>query len=234
MTSPTIVAPSSHTAALASPTSSSQSRPASPTHSNNLEPGRLYAVLSYRGDLASWTWAFFVPDPAGSPIGSRGTIFRVVSHAERDLSCGEDTGLGIAVACVPSLDAAVGGGWSFDMSTTDITGSPITVAIVSLGDLESLGPYEDVIGGDGLEPMFRTVPIPESGTGGAALVNRHGVTFSSRTWFLDAICVLHDCGVVTCDDVWMLERELRRFAFSAMDGYLQNKGWTSFTAERCS
>ncbi|KAF9500261.1 hypothetical protein BDN71DRAFT_1440867 [Pleurotus eryngii] len=176
--------------------------------SSNLEPGRLYALLTYRGDLASWNWAFFVPDPAQSPIGSGGTVFHVksdVNNANR---------------------------WVFETASKDIVGSPLTVAIVRLGDLESLGAYHEVVGMDGLLSMFKTVEIPKVDDG--RVINRHGAEFSSRTWFLDAIRILHDCGVITCNDVWLLERELRRCAFAAMDGYLQSKGWSVYHAERCS
>jgi hypothetical protein len=168
-----------------------------------LEPGLLYAVLTYRGDLASWNWSFFVPNPSVFPIGADGTVFHVVS------------------------DSDTPGEWKFEMENKDVVGSPLVVVIVRLGDVACLGDYEDVVGGDGLLPMFKTLAIPASGSG-------HRTEFSSRTWFLDAICVLHDCGVINCDDVWLLEREIRRCAFTAMDKYLQNKGWTVYEAERCS
>lgn len=174
-----------------------------------MEPNRLYAVLSYRGDLAAWNWAFFVPNSNISPIGMSGTLFYVVNTAE---SSGE-TG---------------SGEWIFKADTREIVSSPLLVAIVRLGDVGFLGTYEDIVGPDSLMPMFKTVAIPAIGS------TIHPAEFSSRTWFLDAICVLHDCGVVTCDDVWLLEREIRRFAFTAMDKYLQNKGWTAYISEQCS
>lgn len=160
----------------------------------DLEPNRLYAVLTYGGDLAAWNWAFYVPDSSVSPIGTTGTLFHVINGAD---SAGE---------------------WRFEVETKDIVSSPLVVAIIRLGDVGFLGTYEDVVGPDSLRPMFKTVAIPATGS------TIHPAEFSSRTWFLDAICVLHDCGVVTCDDVWLLEREIRRFAFTAMDKYLQNKG----------
>jgi hypothetical protein len=159
-----------------------------------LEPNLLYAVLTYRGDLASWNWAFFVPDSSVSPIGSVGTLFHVVMGTD---SAGE---------------------WKLEVETKDILSSPLAVAIIRLADVGFLGGYEDVVGQDSLFPMFKTVAIPAAGS------SIHPAEFSSRTWFLDAICVLHDCGVVTCDDVWLLEREIRRSAFTAMDKYLENKG----------
>ncbi|KAF5367272.1 hypothetical protein D9615_010449 [Tricholomella constricta] len=158
-----------------------------------LESNRLYAVLSYRGDLAAWNWAFYVPNSSVSPIGSSGTLFHVINSADSSAE------------------------WAFEAETKDIVSSPLLVAIVRLGDVGFLGTYEDIVGQDSLLPMFRTVAIPAIGS------TIHPAEFSSRTWFLDAICVLHDCGVVTCDDVWLLEREIRRFAFTAMDKYLQNK-----------
>lgn len=162
--------------------------------STELEPSLLYAVLTYRGDLATWNWAFFVPDPSVSPIGSAGTLFHVVNGSD---SAGE---------------------WKFEVETKDVVSSPLVVAIVRLADVGFLGGYEDVVGQDSLLPMFKTVAIPAKGSA------IHPAEFSSRTWFLDAICVLHDCGVLTCDDVWLLEREIRRSAFTAMDKYLENKG----------
>lgn len=104
------------------------------------------------------------------------------------------------------------------METKDVVSSPLVVAMVRLADVSFLGSYQDVVGADSLLPMFKTVAIPVTSSRG------NMAEFSSRTWFLDAIGVLHDCGVVTCEDVWLLERELRRCAFTAMDQYLGNKG----------
>lgn len=162
-----------------------------PLHGDELEPGLLYAVLTYRGELASWNWTFFVPNPAVTPIGSSGTSFHVVDNAV--------------------------GGWKFEMEVKDVVSSPHVVAIVRLANVSFLGDYEDIVGTDSLLPMFQSVAIPPAGSAGVT-------DFSSRTWFLDAIYVLHDCCVVQCDDVWMLEREIRRCAFTAMDKYLQNSG----------
>ncbi|KAF8876575.1 hypothetical protein BD779DRAFT_1449256 [Infundibulicybe gibba] len=175
-----------------------------PLPSLELEPGLLYASLTYRGDLASWNWAFFVPNPSVSPIGSSGTVFHVIN------------------------DADMNGEWKFEMESKDVVSSPLVVAVVRLADVGFLGGYEDVVGADSLLPIFKTVAIPKIGS------SIHPAEFSSRTWFLDAIGALHDCGVVTCDDVWLLEREIRRCAFSAMDKYLENKGWTAFRSEHCS
>jgi len=98
------------------------------------------------------------------------------------------------------------------------------------------------VGADSLVPILRTVQVPpldgeqegadrhsngQSGRGGPS-------EFSSRTWFLDAICVLHDCGVVNCYDVASLEKELKKCAFLAMDKYLGNEGLTVFRSKRCS
>ncbi|KNZ82180.1 hypothetical protein J132_06748 [Termitomyces sp. J132] len=118
--------------------------------------------------------------------------------------------------------------WRFEAETKNIVSSPLVVAVVRLADVGFLGQYEDVVGQDSLLPMFNTVAIPKIGS------DIHPAEFSSRTWFLEAICTLHDCGVITCDDVWLLEREIRRFAFTAMDKYLQNKGWTAYISEQCS
>jgi len=106
----------------------------------------------------------------------------------------------------------------------DVISSPLVVAILRLADVTFVGDYNDVVGPDSL-PMFRTVAVP----------TQSAAEFSSRSWFLDAICVLHDCGVVKCEDVWLLEREFRRCAFTAMDKYhdLENKGWTAYKSEHC-
>lgn len=168
--------------------------PAPPVSSIELQSDCLYAVLTYRGELASWNWAFHIPDPSVSPIGSEGTLFHVANSNG-------------------SVD-----GWRFEVESKDIVSSHLVVAIVLLGDVGFLGTYKEVVGPDSLVPILKTVPLPSKGS------NIHPAEFSSRTWFLDAICVLHDCGVVTCDDVWLLEREIRKYAFTAMDKYLQNKG----------
>jgi len=170
-----------------------------------LESGHLYGVLTYKWDLASWNWAFFVPNPSISPIGSAGTSFHVV-----DVSVGH---------------------WRFEIETKDVVTSPHVVALIRLAKLSQFqdSKYEDTVGASegSLKSMFQMVPLPTMGSA-------HGVEFSSRTWFLDAINVLDDCGVVVCDDVWPLEREIRKLGFAAMDNYLENKGWTAYAAENCS
>ncbi|KAG6836728.1 hypothetical protein H0H93_004391 [Arthromyces matolae] len=197
--------------------------PSIPPELKELEPDRLYAVLTYRGELASWEWTFFVPDSSIPPVGSSGTLFHVINTLSEHESSGT---------------------WKFKAETKDVVSSPHVVAIIRLGDVGFLGQYEDVVGNDSLMPMFKAVVIPDPES------PKHLLDFSSRTWFLDAICTLHECGVVTCDDVWLLERELRRFAFSAMDQYLQNKGpnfisiacalsdhgigWTAYISEQCT
>jgi len=164
--------------------------PTYPLNAEELEQGLLYAVLTYRGELASWNWAFFVPNPTVNPIGTSGTLFHVVDT--------DSVGL-----------------WKFEVEhKQNVISSPHVVAILRLADVGFLGGYEDVVGSDSLLPMFRTVEIPTQAS----------AEFSSRAWFLEAICVLHDCGVVQCDDAWLLEREIRRCAFTAMDRYLENKG----------
>ncbi|KAH6909788.1 hypothetical protein BKA70DRAFT_1274795 [Coprinopsis sp. MPI-PUGE-AT-0042] len=164
-----------------------------PIFSEELEGGLLYAVLTYIGELASWNWSFFVPNPAVSPIGSSGAIFHVVDGPE---SIGD---------------------WRFEKEQKDIINSSLIVAIIRLADVSFLGSFEDIVGPDSLAPMFKTVVIPQPGTNAYA-------EFSSRTWFLDAIGVLHDCGVVHCEDGWLLERDIRRCGFAAMDKYLEGKG----------
>lgn len=164
--------------------------PTPPVPSMELQPDSLYAVLTYRGELASWNCAFHIPDPSVPPIGSEGTLFHVVNTNG-------------------SVD-----GWKFEVESKDIVSSHLVVTIVLLGDVRFLGTYKEVVGPDSLVPILKTVPLPSKGS------NIHPAEFSSRTWFMDAICVLHDCGVVTCDDVWLLEREIRKYTFTAMDKYI--------------
>jgi len=168
-----------------------------PLDAEELEANLLYAVLTYRGELATWNWAFFVPNPAVKPIGASGTMFHAV-------------------------DSEAVGSWKFEVEREkDVISWPMVVASLRLADVSFMGSFEDVVGPDGLLPMFKTVPIPPGPSS----------NFSSRTWFLEAICVLHDCMVVHCDDVWLLEREIKRCAFQAMDKYLGNKGWMVYVSE---
>lgn len=172
---------------------------------DELENDTLYAVLTYSGDFASWNWGFFVPDPATPPIGSSGTIFHVVNN--------------------PVTDE-----WKFEVETRDVISWPLVVAVVKLADVKFLGcNYDELVGKDSLLQIFGTVVIP-----GKDATHSQLAEFSSRTWFLDAIFALHDCGFLQCDDVWLLERELRRCAFKAMEKYSDNRGWTAYKAERCS
>lgn len=160
-----------------------------------LDPGTLYAVLSYRGDLASWDWSFFVPDPSKLPIGSCGTIF----HVAPDPATSE---------------------WKLQVETQNIIAWPLVVTVVRLADVNFLGGYDVLVGKDSLLPIFKTVVIPER----TVEKKRQLAEFSSRSWFLDAVFSLHECGVLQCDDLWLLERELKKCAFQAMDGYLENQG----------
>ncbi|KAM6495057.1 hypothetical protein JOM56_009680 [Amanita muscaria] len=168
---------------------------------SQLEAGHLYAVLTYRGELASWNWAFFIPDPSVPPIGAFGTVFHVVHETEE-------------------LKMV----WKFTRERKEVLTSPLVVTMVRLADVSFMGQYQDLIVSEDLIGMFNQVKVPAGDP----------LEFSSRAWFLDAITILNECGVLTCDDVWNLEREIRRLGFTAMDKYLQNKGWTIFNAEHCS
>lgn len=102
--------------------------------------------------------------------------------------------------------------WTFEMEPNkDVNAWPEIVAIVRLGDLSGLGCFKDVV--QELITTFSTVDM-----------NIDPVEMSTRKWFLDALWVLHDCGFVTCDDAWLLERELKKYAFSSMDTYLEAGG----------
>lgn len=162
-----------------------------------LEPGHLYGVLTYRGELASWNWAFFIPNPSISPIGSAGTLFHVINTSD-DVE------------------------WKFEIRTKNVVTSPHVVAIIRLAKLHQFqdSKYEDAVGDSegSLRSIFQMVIIPTMGS------TIRLAEFSSRTWFLDAINMLDECGVIVCDDVWLLEREIRRLGFTAMDRYLENKG----------
>lgn len=282
-----------------------------------LEENTIYAVLSYRGDFASWNWGFYVPDPSQSPIGSSGTVFHVVSESMSSSSTTTTSS-----SSSPSSSMMVGNGWELEViGKRDIISWPLLVAIVKLADIGFLGcGYEELVGKDTLLPLFESVHIPKMVNKNAAAaaaaasqqqqssppppppplsasslplpspppqlpplqpppsqqqqqllqplqqqqqLQPQSTEFSSRTWFLDAIFVLHDCGMLQCDDVWLLERELRRCAFKAMGKYLDNRGmsslfffwgggggysdsdkrwaffslplgWTAYEAERCS
>jgi len=172
-----------------------------PVTVDELEPNQLYAVLTYKGELADWNWAFFVANPAVRPLGSSGTFFHV--------------------ARVGSPES-----WKYVQEEKDVISAPLAVAIFQLADVGFLGDYEDIVGPDSLTPMFKTIKIPSAGSIASA-------DFNTRTWFLDAIAVLHDCGVVTCDDGWLLEREVRKSTFQAMDKFMESKGWTGYSAEHC-
>ena len=219
-----------------------------------LEENTIYAVLSYRGDFASWNWGFYVPDPSQSPIGSSGTIFHVVNESMSSSSTSSS-----------ASSSMIGNGWELEVvGKRDIISWPLLVAIVKLADVGFLGcGYEELVGKDTLLPLFESVNIPKMVNKNAAAsqspplpppplsssslplpsppppspaqqpsqqplqqqqLQPQLTEFSSRTWFLDAIFVLHDCGMLQCDDVWLLERELRRCAFKAMGKYLDNRG----------
>ncbi|KAK2467648.1 hypothetical protein APHAL10511_000503 [Amanita phalloides] len=98
-----------------------------------LEGGYLYAVLTYNGELALWNWAFFIPDPSKSPIGSSGVLFRIVPEAEDRRA------------------------WKYMTEKHDVLSWPLVVAIVQLGDISSLGEYDNLIAKDGLIPIFEQV-----------------------------------------------------------------------------
>ncbi|KAF9269774.1 hypothetical protein L218DRAFT_1072553 [Marasmius fiardii PR-910] len=159
-----------------------------------LEAGCLYAMLAYGGEWGAWEWAFFLPKPIVFPIGREGTLFHVTLYTETDHP-----------------------GWRFETdSSKDITASPEVVALIRLARVSDLGEYEDIVGNDGLTSLFKDVKIPST--------PESPMDFSSRTWFTEAVGTLHDCAVVHCDDVWLLEREIKRLGFAAMDRYMENRG----------
>jgi len=162
-----------------------------------LEGGKLYAVLTDNDDFM-WKWAFFIPNPSVSPIGSSGTIFQVTEIQDPR-------------------------GWRFVKDEKNVLSWQPVVTIVQLGDIDFLGDYDDLMGGDYLTQMFAQVKLPSSES-----------SESSRTWFLEAVSVLDEYGILTCEDTTLLEREIRRYAFDAMEGYLQRDGWAQFTAQNCS
>lgn len=152
-----------------------------------LEGGKIYAVLTDNDDFM-WKWAFFIPNPSVSPIGSSGTIFQVIEIQDPR-------------------------GWRFVEDERNVLSWQLVVAIVQLGDIEFLGDYDDLMGGNYLTQMFAQVKLPSS-----------DLSESSRTWFLDAVGVLHEFGILTCEDTALLEKEICRYAFGAMEGYLQREG----------
>ncbi|KAF8628298.1 hypothetical protein AX17_006001 [Amanita inopinata Kibby_2008] len=103
-----------------------------------LEAGKLYAVLTYRGELASWNWAFFIPNPSLSPIGSSGTLFHIVHDTDTTR------------------------GWSFKSEKRDVISWPLAVALVRLADVSFLGEYEELVGADILPGMFKQVATATS------------------------------------------------------------------------
>lgn len=92
------------------------------------------------------------------------------------------------------------------------------VALVRLADLHGLGSYTDVV--DALKGALGNVDVTKQQ--------------SSRAWFVEAIGVLDDCGFVSCEDAFLLERELKRCAFMAMDTYLEGGEYRLFTSKNCS
>lgn len=102
--------------------------------------------------------------------------------------------------------------WKLEVKTRNVLSDPPAVAIVMLADVTFFGGYHEQVGQDSLLPILKLAPIPTKGT------------FSSRAWFVDAISPLHDCDVLQCDDVWLLEREIQRCAFKAMERYMECRG----------
>jgi hypothetical protein len=106
-----------------------------------LEPGALYIVLFYGGEVVNWNWSFYLPDDARTPIGRAGTLF----HLTRDPDLGGQLRL---VA----------------EESADLISSPLVVAIVRLTVLADLGTYKDMVGSDPLlTGMLQQVPIPDEG-----------------------------------------------------------------------
>ncbi|PFH53657.1 hypothetical protein AMATHDRAFT_54021 [Amanita thiersii Skay4041] len=165
-----------------------------------LEVGNLYALLIYEGDPDSWNWAFYLPDPSLSPIGSSGIVFRVIRGCDSD---GE-------------ID------WKFDNCPMDDVSTSV-IAIIQLVDLSIVGDYNELADDILLDEFTRVARSSQI---------IHSDEFSSRSWFLDSIKTLQAHNMLTCD-IRRLEREICRFAFDAMDAYLHDEGWTTFTADSC-
>lgn len=196
------------------------------TTPNSLLPDSLYALLSYRGELGAWEWSFFVPNSSVTPVGKEGTLFYVKIHTPNPLANPNNSNTNSNNNNSTGSPSNPSPYWKFEIDNgRDIVSSPEAVALVRLASVADLGQYEEIVGlgdghsGTGLSQMFSVVAIPDP-----AKENRIPIDFSSRSWFLDAVGMLHDCGVIQCDDVFLLEREIRRYAFSAMDKYLQNRG----------
>ncbi|KAI3614160.1 hypothetical protein WG66_000169 [Moniliophthora roreri] len=161
---------------------------------NQLEAGYLYAMLAYGGEWGTWEWSFFFPKPIVTPIGREGTLFQVILYTQCEHP-----------------------GWKFEIDhIKDITNSPEVVALVRLTQVSDLGDYDDIVGNDGLTSLFREVKIPTT--------PQSPMDFNSRIWFAEAVGTLHDCAVIHCDDVWLLEKEIKRLGFAAMDRYMENRG----------
>jgi len=102
-------------------------------HEMSFEPGVLYAVLEYRGDQTSWHWAFFIPNPAATPIGVDGAVFDAAADRDKQE-------------------------WRFETRTRDVVRSSATVLIAKLAELSTFGEYSAVRAE--LEVALRPVHAP--------------------------------------------------------------------------
>ncbi|KAH9477671.1 hypothetical protein JR316_0009897 [Psilocybe cubensis] len=101
--------------------------------------------------------------------------------------------------------------------------SSIPIAILGLANVGFLGEYQVIV--ETLQLILKTVSIPRKTT----------IDFDSRTWFLQAVRVLDDCGVVQCEDSGMLEKEMKTCQMDALFRFRSRHGWkagvlTSFNA----
>ncbi|PFH53656.1 hypothetical protein AMATHDRAFT_54020 [Amanita thiersii Skay4041] len=102
--------------------------------------------------------------------------------------------------------------WKFEDCHIDVISSSV-VAIIQLIDINGFTP--DLAG----EILLEINPYQAT----------HADDFSSRVWFLSVMKALHIHGLLPCD-VDVLERDICNCASDAMNDYLDNKGWTVFTA----
>lgn len=103
-----------------------------------LEAGKLYAVLTYREEVAWWDWAFFIPDPSHEPIGKSGMVYTIIQESREPIS------------------------WRYVAKEKDVLTWSSVVTVVELANLKELGNYQNLIAGDGLPMFFQHVDIPKS------------------------------------------------------------------------
>lgn len=172
---------------------------------NALQGNTLYLALLWRGDSHSWHYGLYLPDPAfrrdSSELLEHGTFFH----------------------CMNLNEARA---WTYEaVSPTSVSVKRRLVYAIRIADMDTLGPYEDVV--EAMTATLEDVPVD---------MYAPKEIFNCVTWAIAALACLEDNGYI---DVPGLERTRSSMylarVMEATRKYDEGRGsYTVTTWEKCN